>query len=65
MIEHPTKSDSNNPTKSDIQHTFNFKNPKKLNFWNFVGLDWIELKNPIQSNPIIQQKSKNPTFFDF
>jgi hypothetical protein len=32
MIEHPTKSSSKNPKKLDVQHTFNVKNPKKMNF---------------------------------
>jgi hypothetical protein len=88
----------------DAQSTFKVNNPKKLDFWIFVGLDyWIGLDflrgkleiqtkitklqtkililfclefrdfcldfqfapKQIQSNPIIQQKSKNPTFLDY
>jgi hypothetical protein len=36
MIEHPTKSNSKNPKKLDIQSTFNVKNPKKLYLWIVV-----------------------------
>jgi hypothetical protein len=59
MIEHPTKSNSKNLKKLDLQYTFNVKNPKKLDFWIFS----------VQSNPIIQhkssKKSKNPNFWIF
>jgi hypothetical protein len=64
MIEHPTKSNSENPRKLDFQSKFIVKNPimldfqstfivinpKNLDFWIFVELlDRIELK---KSNPI-------------
>jgi hypothetical protein len=50
-------------TTPSSKHVFNVKNPKKLGFrflldyyWT-IGLNWIF---SVQSNPIIQQKSKNP-----
>jgi hypothetical protein len=72
MIEHPTKSNSQNRKKvgCSVQHTFNVENPIMLdvqsmldvnnpkNVLDFCWINWIE---PKKSNPIIQKSN----FLDF